>query len=269
MAVRPAVAQSRTIGMGSPRVSSRLAQFGERPLRPDELETVLAAGIDLGRSTQPTVATASLAIARELMSVESSSRLFVYCRLNRDEVAAHLVDLRDRFALPLRIDAATAEVLSQTLDAMRTPHEAARQAAFGCLRRRCSQVVRTFVDECRGFVPAISSEQHADSLASAIADWIELPKELSLIAAAAFGGATAEVVAAQIVLEFSQRDRRQLLGLAGRGAVAHSRVHAGSVADLLSRHSSLDRFRVEVAHVAAWVRACAVPPESTTCRSRP
>lgn len=215
----------------------------------------------LGHRSEPsgptTLATASAELLLQLSERSSAEALLAYCQLNRGEVAEQLERFRDDFVLPLRIESLTAEVLAETLDAVRTRgrHDIARE--YAAIPRRCRRVVRVVVDECIGFVPNPAGAAESDPLADQLSERIDLPDELVAIAESGFHGPVARVIAAQTLLQFSRHDRRELLARRAPHREAPGSVaQSSSVARLLSRGAALDRFRSEIEHAGAWIRAC-------------
>lgn len=248
--------------MGASAFGPHRAAFGQRSLQRDELSALAESGVPFDAGDPPSLESASLRLLESLASRDSAELLFQWCRLNRDDVAQEIENLRSSFALPLCTASAVAEVLAQALAEMRVQDASGRQLTYRRLPSRCRQTLRTFVDECLGFVPA--PDCGVDALAVGIADWIELPDDLSAAARARFAGPTALVIAAQVLLEESRLDRRLLLE---PPADATQPCRHGSIAELLSRRAAFDRFEGALDQAAAWIRACRAPSHRLTERS--
>jgi len=253
--------------MVAPRVGLDGRSFGHRPLRSDELATLRALNLGLDAATDATTASASVALLERLIHEDESALLLALCQLNRDELVGRLERLRSELSLPFRGEPLAAEVLAQTLDAARSRGGGAERE-YRTIPRRCRRVLRGLVDECVGFVPASRLEQHADPLAAALAEQIELPEDLLEIAKQEFDAASAAVVAAQSLLQFPRHDRAHLLqaGAPHRDATAGAATR--SVAQLLSRAAALERFRVEIDRASSWMKACTAHTHLVAGRSR-
>jgi hypothetical protein len=253
--------------MVAPRVGLEGRSFGHRPLRSDELATLRPLNLGLDAAGDATTASASIVLIERLMHDDRSALLLAYCQLNRDELVGRLDRLRAELSLPFRAEPLAAEVLAQTLDAARSRGGGADRE-YRSIPRRCRRVLRAIVEECVGFVPASRLEQHADPLATALAEQIELPDDLLEIAKHEFDAASATVVAAQTLLQFPRHDRAHLL----QAGAPHREATAGAasrcVAQLLSRAAALDRFRVEIDRASSWMKACTAHTHLVSGRSR-
>jgi len=253
--------------MVAPRVGLEGRTFGHRPLRGDEVATLRPLNLGLDAAGDATTASASIVLLERLIREDESSFLLAYCQLNRDELVGRLERLRSELSLPFRTEPLAAEVLAQTLDAARSCGGGAERE-YRSIPRRCRRVVRALVDECVGFVPASRLEQHADPLAAALAEQLELPDDLLEIAKQEFDAASSAVVAAQTLLQFPRHDRAHLL----QAGAPHRDTAVGaatrSVAQLLSRDAALDRFRVEIDRASSWMKACTAHTHLVAGRSR-
>lgn len=254
--------------MVAPRVGLEGRSFGQRPLRREELATLRPLNLGLDAASDATTASASIVLIERLMRVDESALLLAYCQLNRDELVGRLDRLRSELSLPFLAEPLAAEVLAQTLDAARSRGSGGAEREYRSIPRRCRRVLRSIVEECVGFVPASRLEQHADPLAAALSEQIELPEELLEIAKQEFDAASATVVAAQTLLQFPRHDRVHLL----QAGAPHRETTAGaatrSVAQLLSRAAALDRFRVEIDRASSWMKACTAHTHLVAGRSR-
>jgi hypothetical protein len=254
--------------MVAPRVVLHVGAFGRRPLGSEEVDGLRPLELGLNPTLELTVEAASVSLLERLVHDDDSTLLLAYCRLNRDDVVARLDRLRDQMALPLRTEPLAAEVLAQTLDAARARGAAGARREYRLIPRRCREAIRAVVDECLGFVPASRLEQDHDALAASLADHVDLPDELFAIASRDFEPATARVVAAQTLLQFSRHDRAHLLRAIASVGEAEAVEMSAPVVQLLSREAALDRFRVEISRAAAWMKACTARTQLVAGRSR-
>ncbi len=253
--------------MAAHRTDQGQAACGLRPISTDEQALLARSCPDL--DSGQTVGDASIALLERLRVRDDPDLLLLFCQLNRREVADELRRIADEQALPASIEPLTAEVLAETLDAVRSIASRSIEREYQSIHRRCRRVMIAFTDECRGFVPILNEHEAPELLVEALAERIELPESLLAFARSDISAAAARVVAAQTLLQLSRHDRSMLLEDCAPHHAPETSPQSPSVAHLLSHASAVERYRLEIDHSMAWAQACLRRPALTHGRSQP
>lgn len=231
-------------------------------------ERVLLADSCPGASGADTVSAATVELLSELRRRDDPELLLLVCQLNRGEVTEELERLIAEQSLPARVDPLTAEVLAETLDAVRATATRTVAREYSGIELRCRRVVRAFVDDCLGFVPLLHSVDEPESLTQSLAERIELPALLLEQVSGPLAPTATRVIAAQTLLQLPAHDRALLLQCPGPRPEQAPDPRSPSVAHLLSRAAALERFRTEFDHSVAWAKTCIRHPPLTLGRNQ-
>ena len=251
--------------MVAPRVDRGRFGLGSRPLSADE--RALLADACPGASGAASVRMATIELLTELRRRDAPDLLLLLCQLSRADIDAELGRLVSEQALPASIDPLTAEVLAETLDAVRATPYRTIEREFQEIERRCRRVVRAFVDDCVGFVPLLSTTDDPEPIAQSLAERVALPESLFELVAGALAPTATRVIAAQALLQLARHDRSALLHDPAPHPAPAAGPPSSSVAHLLSRSAALERFRTEFDHSIAWAKACIRHPSITLGRN--